>query len=182
MSNWRVEPIGKNKVEVVAPRVRYVIEASATSFDLQAFKGDRSVETISIKHVGPKYSLEGRNGAGHSERRTIQFKGKRVMSSGFVRGKRFRVDASVCVFAPLLIAELRKTNPPQFPLVKDFRKELKKDRRLKQLIEKHVDVGMMLAQKDSVIFACIFICAECILSGGELACVLCDLCLRPDPT
>jgi len=71
--------------------------------------------------------------------------------------------------------------PIKLPHVTAFSKKFRSDDHLKDQIGKVVDTAMMLRAPDSVVVACLIICAECFLIGTPIACVLCDLCLRPDP-
>jgi hypothetical protein len=180
-SKWQVNAIAKNKAEVASPRIRYVIQADSTSFTLQAFKDNRSVEKVSLKHKGRNYSLAGVDSTGRGERQTIRFTGKRVLSSGVIGGKRFAVSSSVCVHIPLLVEQLKGRKPIRLPHISAFLAQFKRDDRLRGQLRRQVDMAMMLRAKDSVIFACLIICAECYLIGTPIACTLCDLCLRPDP-
>jgi hypothetical protein len=182
MSRWRVNPIGKNRAEVLGPRVRYFVEANSTSLTLRVFASEkRPIETASIRHVGRNYSLQGANSAGRSERRTMRFAGKRVISKGVVDGKPFALASSVCTHAGLLIEKLKGRKPLRLPHITALMEQLKTDGRLRGQLQSQVNMTMMMAVPDSVVFACIIICAECVLTGGELACTLCSLCLKPDP-
>lgn len=181
MSKWRVDAIGKNKAEVATPRARYVVTASATSFALEAFRREQRAEVVRIKHIGNKYWLEGVDSAGRAERRTMHFRGKRVISQGVIGGSRFSVNSSVCSHIPLLVATLRTKRPLRLPLISAFSKKFKADSRLRSQLQRHVDMAMLLRAPDAVVIACVIICAECFFTGDLLACTLCDLCLNPDP-
>jgi hypothetical protein len=181
MSNWRVEAIGKNKAEVATPRVRYVVQADATSFTLQAFERKVSIEKVSLKHKGHNYRLEGVNSAGRSEHQTMRVTKNRVVSSGRIGGTQFGLSSSVCVFIPLLAEKLKNSKPMRLPHISAFLRQFKSDGKLRGQLQRQVDMAMMLRQADSTVFACVIICAECFLIGTPIACTLCDLCLRPDP-
>jgi hypothetical protein len=92
MATWQVNAIAKNKAEIATPQVRYVIQADRTSFGLQAFRGRRSVERVSLTHKGDSYSLAGVGSGGRRQRRTIRFKGNRVVSRGVFGGRRFSIN------------------------------------------------------------------------------------------
>ena len=181
MATWQVNTIAKNKAEVATPRVRYVIQADRTSFVLQAFRGKRSVERVALTHKGDNYSLTGVGSAGRSQHRTIRFKGKRVVSRGVFGGRRFSVSSSVCSHIPLLAAQLKGRKPIRLPLITAFMTQFKRDARFRAEVEKRVDMAMMLRAPNAVVIACVIICADCFFTGDPVACVLCDLCLRPDP-
>jgi hypothetical protein len=181
MANWQVDALGKNKAQVSTPRARYVIQADATSFTLQAFKDRRSLEKVSLTHKGRNYSLAGVDSRGRSERQTIRFTGNGVVSSGVIGGKRFSLSSSRCLYIPLLIAQLKGRRPIKLPYISAFLAQFKRDARLSAALERQVDMAMMLRAPDSVVLACVIICAECFLIGTPIACTLCDLCLRPDP-
>ena len=180
MATSQVNTVAKNKAEVATRRARYVIQADRTSFVLQAFKGKRSVERVSLTHRGDNYSLAG-VGRGRSQRRTIRFKGNRVVSRGNFGGRPFSVNSSVCSHIPLLAAQLKGRKPIRLPLITAFMTQFKADSRLRAEVEKRVDMAMMLRAPNAVVIACVIICADCFLTGDPVACVLCDLCLRPDP-
>lgn len=181
MSKWRVDAKGKNKAEVVTPRVRYVVQADATSFTLQAFEGKASIEKISIKHKGHNYRLDGVNSAGRSDHQTMRVTKNRVVSRGRIGGTSFGLSSSVCVFIPLLAEKLKNSKPIRLPHISAFLKQFKSDGHMRGQLQRQVDMAMMLRAPDSTVFACLIICAECYLIGTPIACTLCDLCLRPDP-
>ncbi len=181
MSRWQVDAIAKNKAEVTSSRVRYVIQADSTSFALQVFKGKRPVEKVWIKRKGHSYSLAGVDSAGRSQRQTIRFAGNRVASSGVFGGKRFAVTSSVCAHIPSLAAQLKGRKPIRLTHISAFLTQFKRDDRLRRELEKRVDMAMMLRASNAVVIACVIICADCFFTGDPVACVLCDLCLRPDP-
>jgi hypothetical protein len=179
MSKWQVDAIGKNKAAVTTPRARYVLQANATSFALEAFRGEQPVEVVRIKHVGNKYWLEGVDSAGRAERRTMHIRGKRVISQGVIGGSRFSVDSSVCNHIGLLVAKLHTRKPLRLPLISVFLKTFKADSRLRSQLQRHVDMAMLLRSPDAVVIACIIICAECALTDGLIACLACALCMKP---
>jgi hypothetical protein len=181
MATPQVNTIARNRAEVVTARARYVIQADETSFVLQAFKGKRSVERVALTHKGDNYSLAGVGGAGQSQRRTMRFKGNRVVSRGVFGGRPFSVSSSVCSYIPLLAAKLNGRKPIRLPLIAAFMSQFKRDGRLRAEVEKRVDTAMMLRAPNAVVIACVIICAECFFTGDLLACTLCDLCLKPDP-
>jgi len=181
MAKWKVEKIGKHKAEISAPGIRYEVHASSTSFELRAYKGKKALERVSIQHKGKHYSLEGVDKAGRKEHQSFDFKGNSVKSSGLIGGQKFSIGTSVCGYLPALAAKLKKAKPIKLPHVTTFSKKFRSDDHLKDQIGKVVDTAMMLRAPDSVVVACLIICAECFLIGTPIACVLCDLCLRPDP-
>ena len=182
MATWRINPLGRNKAEVASPRARYVVGANATSFSVEAFTRERRTEAVRIRHVGEKYWMEGVDSAGRVDRRTMHFRGKRVISQGVVGGRRFSVASSVCTHIPMLLAKLRASRPLRLPLIRAFSKTLEADSRLRGQLQRQVDTAMLLRAPNSVVLACVIICAECFITGGELACALCSLCLKPDPS
>jgi hypothetical protein len=181
MATWQVDTIARNKAEVATPRARYVVQADRTSFVLQAFKGTRSVERVSLTHKGRAYSLTGVDSAGRTQRQAIRFTGKRVVSRGVFGGRPFSVNGSVCSYIPLLVTQLKGRRPIRLPLITAFVTQFKRDARFRTQVSRRVDMAMMLRAPDAVVIACVIICAECFFTGDPVACVLCDLCLRPDP-
>ena len=180
-SPWRVDAIGRNQAEVTTSGVRYVIKADRTSFVLQAVKGRRVIERISIARKRHAYTLTGVNSAGRIQRQTLRFDGNRVTSSGTFGGKRFALRSSVCAHIPLLLAQLQDRKPIRLPRMIAFSTQFKSDDRFRRELEKRVDMAMMLRAPNAVVIACVIICADCFFTGDPVACVLCDLCLRPDP-
>lgn len=180
-ARWHVDAIGRNKAEVTTSGVRYIIQADRTSFVLQALKGRRVIERVSIARKRHTYSLIGVDNAGRIQRQTLRFDGNRVSSSGTFGGKRFAVRSSVCAHIPLLLAQLQRRKPIRLPQIIAFSTQFKRDGRLRRELEKRVDMAMMLRAPNAVVIACVIICADCFFTGDPVACVLCDLCLRPDP-
>jgi len=111
----------------------------------------------------------------------MRFAGKRVKSSGIIDGKPFELESSVCTYAALWIEKRKKTKPLRLPHITALMNQLKTDGRLRGQLQSQVNMTRMMAFPDSVVFACVIICADCILTGDELACTLCSLCLKPDP-
>ena len=183
MAKWQVDAIGKNTAAVTTPRARYVLQANATSFVLEAFRGEQPVEVVRIKHVGNKYWFEGTDSAGRAERRTMHIRGKRVVSQGVIGGSRFSINSSVCNHIGLLVAKLHATKPLRFPLLGVFLKTFQADSRLRSQIQGHVDMAMLLRSPNAVTVACIIICTTCALTDGFIACLACALCMKnPPPT
>ena len=143
MAKWKVNALAKNKAEVVTPTVRYVVQTDSSSFRLQAFKGKRSVERVSIERKKHSYALVGVDSAGRSERQTIRIAGNRVVTRGVMGGRPFAVSSSVCLHIPLLIAKLKGRRPTRLPHTSAFFTQFKTDGRLKDQLEGRVDVALM---------------------------------------
>lgn len=181
MSKWQINPLSKNKVEVTARQVRYVVQADATSMRVQTYRGKQRIETFYARHVGHNYRIEGTDGKGRVERRDTYVTEKRVVTRGTMGGKRFKIDASACEYLPLLITLIKRRKRIKLPHTLAFTKLLRGDPGFRRQLRRHVHVARLMSQPDAVIIACIYWCVSCFFTGDPLDCVLCDLCLETPP-
>jgi hypothetical protein len=178
---WKVNPLGKDRVEVLTPRVRYVAHADKYSFTLTAFEGRKRVERHRVKHRGHDYTLEGTNRLGASVRLTITTSRTRTLTRGAVRGRRFKVDSPPYLHIPLLAKELKRHRRVQLPRTHAFAERLHNDAEFRKQIYRAIQPRRMLEQPDWVDRACAIACTICHFLGEPVSCVICSLCTDPEP-
>lgn len=183
MAKWQINSLGKNKAEVMAGKVRYIVEADKTSVNVRTYAGKECIERFSAKHVGHNYYIEGTDSKGRVERRHTNVTEKRVVTRGVMSGKPYKIDASPCDYIPLIVTLIkrRKGASMKMPHTLAFTGRVKDDGDFRKQLRRRVNVALLMKQPDAVLIACIVWCVSCFFTGDWLDCVLCDLCLETPP-